>query len=232
MFAQMMGMLDDPFLAVGRWMGRQGGPTALPYQNPQQMVSALRNPLTEAAAVRRMHKMHYGAFYGKESRSTFSGLAEGELLRRGKGYGGAIFGRPMKGFSVGLSHFKGMLPFAAVQGVVGGAFAQKGHKMSGTIGGLARGLGYATGDLIGTTIGGPVAGFVLGSLGEELGGKVGEAVQMFNDFARNTKHINMGGNYEDTRVAYTMRQRAAQEMGSSVMNARTWLGKEAALLHQ
>ena len=232
MFAQMMGMLDDPFLAVGRWMGRQGGREGVKYENPEQMVAALRNPATEVEAVARMHKMHYGSFYNKESRTAFSGLAERELLMKGKGFGGAVFGRPMKGFSVGMSHFKGMMPFAAIQGVAGFAFAEKGHRVSGGVGGISRGLGYALGDLIGTTFGGPVAGFALGSLGEMVGGKVGEATQMFNDFAKNTKHINMGGNYEDTKVAFTMRQRAAQEMGSSVMNARSWLGKEAALMHQ
>jgi hypothetical protein len=41
----------------------------------------------------------------------------------------------------------------------------------------------------------------------------------------------MGGDYQDTQVAWTMRQRAAQEMSGSLLNARQYLGKEAALMH-
>src|SRR5271157_2387999 len=108
MIAQISALLDDIPQIAGRWLGRQGGTRPIAYQNPAQMISALRNPATEAAAVSRMRKMHYGAFYGKESRTAFSGLAERELLLKGKGFGGAIFGRPMKGFSVGVSHFKSM----------------------------------------------------------------------------------------------------------------------------
>jgi hypothetical protein len=41
----------------------------------------------------------------------------------------------------------------------------------------------------------------------------------------------MGGGYQDTQTAYTMRQRAAQELTGSLLNARPYLGKEAALMH-
>ena len=46
------------------------------------------------------------------------------------------------------------------------------------------------------------------------------------------RHFNAGGDYEDTQVAFTMRQRAAQEMSTSLLNARAWLGKEALLFHE
>lgn len=230
----MLGFMDDAGALVMRMMGKKRGGVEgpLPYENPQQLVSALKNPATEVRAVARMHKMHYGAFYGDKTRGRFANLAENELLRKGTGLSGAVFGRPMKGISVGMAHLKGNLAFAPLAGIAGAAFADKGHRMSGATGGLARAAAFGIGDLIGTAVGGPVAGFVLGSVTEKLGGYVGDAMQTFNDFNRMTKHINMGGNYEDSRVAYTMRQRAAQEMGTSVMNARTWLGKEAALMHQ
>lgn len=231
----MMGFADDAGALLMRILGRgrtTSAEGALPYVNPEQMVSALRNPATEARAVERMRKMHYGAFYGKNSRGAFSGLAERELLKKGAGFGGLAFGRPMKGLSVGFSHLKGNIAFAPLAAIAGAAFAPKGHKMSGAVGGVARAAAFALGDVVGTTIGGPVLGFVVGSLTEPLGGYVGDALQMFSDYNKQIKHINMGGNYEDTRVAYTMRQRAAQEMGTSVMNARQWLGKEAALMHQ
>src|SRR5271165_1328669 len=137
MIAQMMNLMDDPFVAVGRWMGRQGGPPSVKYENPTQMIAALRNQASEAGAVATMRKMHYGSFYNKESRGMFSGLAERELRNKGVGYGGLAFGRPMKGFSIGMSHFKSMMPFAAIQGVAGFAFAEKGHRVSGGVGGLA-----------------------------------------------------------------------------------------------
>ena len=230
----LMGLWDDAGAAVMRLLGKGSTKESdmIPYENPQQMVDALRNPATEAKAVARMRKMHYGEFYGKNTRGMFSGMAERELLAKNKGFSGAIFGRPVKGLSVGITHFKAASQFAALQGIVGGAFAEKGHKFSGAVGGTIRGLAYGVGDLIGTTLAGPVGGLALGMAFDAATAPVTDVIQSFVDFNKHVKHINMGGNYEDTRTAYTMRQRAAQEMGSSVMNARAWLGKEAALLHQ
>jgi hypothetical protein len=228
-----IGALDDPIQAVMRFMGRQtSGTRPLEYQDPVQMIAALNNPATESAAVARMHRMHYGSFYSENKRTLSSGLAERELLKMGTGHSGVMFGRPMKGFSVGMAHFKGALPFVPIQAFGETYMAPRGHKMSGLIGGASKALFYAAGDLAGTFAGGPVVGFALGMMAEHLGGYVEEGVQMLHDFNRSVKHINMGGNYEDSAVAYTMRQRAAQEMGSSVMNARQWLGQEALLLHQ
>jgi hypothetical protein len=50
--------------------------------------------------------------------------------------------------------------------------------------------------------------------------------------SRLLRHFNAGGDYEDTQVAYTMRQRAVQEMGQSLLNARQYLGKEALMFHE
>lgn len=235
MLSTVINTFDDVARAALRLFGvgtTSGSATAGSYASPVDLVNALHNPATEPAAVARMHKMHYGAFYGKDSRGMFSSLAENELLRKGKGFGGAVFGRPIKGISVGISHFKGAAVFALPQGIFMSALAPKGHKVSALVGGAARGIFYGVGDLIGTAVGGPLAGFALGATTEKIGGVVQEALQRFHDFNHNMTHINMGGNYEDTRIAYTMRQRAAQEMGSSVMNARKYLGAEALLMHQ
>lgn len=229
----MLGLWDDALGAVMRLSGRGGSNNnALGYKSPQQMITALNNPATESAAVARMHKMHYGAFYNKSSRSSFSFLAENELLRKGKGFGGAIFGRPIKGISVGMAHLSAAALFSPLQGVATSAFAPSGHKASGLVGGTARGLFYGLGDLIGTAAGGPLVGLAVGLVTEKAGGIVQEAFQMFHDLNYRIRHVNMGGDYKDTETAYTMRQRASQELGSSVMNARQWLGKEAALMHQ
>ena len=204
----MMGLLDDAARPIMRLFGRN--------------VSS-----------KAPKKTFYEAFNTRFGKMTgMNALAQREQRLKGAGLSGAVFGRPVKGLGVGLSHLKGIGYFATGAGILESALAPRGHKMSGFAGGVGRTAGFAVGDIIGNTIAGPIGGFVLGSLTEKVGGAVGDAVQMFNDFNRTIKHINMGGNYEDSRVAYTMRQRAAQEMGTSVMNARAWLGKEAVLMHQ
>lgn len=159
-------------------------------------------------------------------------LAKREMRVAGKGFSGAIFGRPMKGMGVALSHTKGVPYFAAIAGGIEAFTAPRGHKVGGFVKGVARTMAFTAGDVLGTTLGGPLVGMLLGSVTEKAGAAFGDAFQAFSDFNKQVRHVNMGGNYEDTRLAYTMRQRAAQEMGTSVMNARTWLGKEAALMHQ
>lgn len=228
----MMGLWDDAGNLIMRLLGRGSSGDAYPYTTPEDLVAALHNPATEAKAVARMRKMHYGEFYGKNSRGIFSGMAERELLRKGKGLSGAVFGRPVKGLSIGMTHFKAGMMFAPFQGIIGAVTSERGRKASGFIGGTIRGAAYGVGDLIGTSLAGPLGGFALGMAFDAAAAPVTDVVQSFVDFNKLVKHVNMGGNYEDTRIAYTMRQRAAQEMGSSVMNARSWLGKEAILMHQ
>lgn len=46
------------------------------------------------------------------------------------------------------------------------------------------------------------------------------------------RHAKFGGEYRDSDATVTMRQRAVQEMGSSALNARRYLGSEAVLMHQ
>lgn len=202
------GLFDDAARLVMRVMGRASGPG-------------------------KAKVTHYEAFEGRFGRMTgMNALAKREQRLAGKGFSGAMFGRPMKGLGVGLSHLKGLGYFAGAASILGAATAERGHKESAAVSGIARTLAFAVGDVVGTTLGGPLAGLALGSITEKAGAAVENTVQFFHDFNAHIKHVNMGGNYTDSRVAYTMRQRAAQEMGSSVMNARTWLGKEAALMHQ
>jgi hypothetical protein len=74
-----------------------------------------------------------------------------------------------------------------------------------------------------------IAGQIIGGT---VGEKIGSTVAPLEELSHQAYHLNFGGNYEDTEVAWTMRQRAVQEMGSSALNARQYLGKEAALMHQ
>jgi hypothetical protein len=143
-------------------------------------------------------------------------------------------GGPLSKYTKGWRAFKGDFLFAPIAAFAESSFSERRHRVSKFSGGMARGVTYALGDLIGTVVSGgnPLAGFAVGMLTEPLGGYVEEGVQMFADLNKQIKHVNMGGNYEDTKIAYTMRQRAAQELGSSVVNARQWLGREALFLHQ
>lgn len=230
----MMGMMDDAGRAVFRLIGKTGpSKPSMAYdpKDPSAFMSSLRKG--DQAAVEGMRKMHYGSFYSRAGRATgMNRLAERELMLKGKGLSGAIFGRPLKGLGVGLSHLKGLPYFVAGAGALESFMAPKGHKVAGFAKGAIRTMAFAAGDVAGSALAGPIGGFIVGSITEKIGAEVGEGIEYFTDFNRATKHVNMGGNYEDTRVAYTMRQRAAQEMGTSVMNARTWLGKEALLMHQ
>lgn len=238
MLVQILALTEDVGSFAARVFGRAGigKPEPFPYDkhNPRLLIDALRDPARAANAIPRMKKLHYGAFYNEETagRRMGASLAERELMTKGKGFGGLIFGRPMKGLSIGLSHLNFLGTFTAATGLAGGFTAARGHRMSGTIGGVARTLSYALGDIAGSIVGGPALGLAVGAVTEHIGGLVGEGVQMLHDFNRDLKHVNMGGNYDDTQLAYTMRQRAAQELGSSVMNARQYLGREALLMHQ
>lgn len=200
----------------------------LPYDaaNPEAFFNELRtgNPL----AIETMSKFKYGAFMN----TPFQAAAENELLMRGPGWGGAVFGRPMKGLGTGISHAKGLLPFSLAFGAWYAYKAPRREKLSGFIKGVAGNVGFAIGDVIGSTLGGPLVGMAVGMATGTAAEKIGDAFQFFADTNRRIKHLNMGGNYEDTQVAFTMRQRAARELGGSVMNARMYLGREGILFHQ
>lgn len=182
----------------------------------------------------------YEFFYNKEGATRFGPLgrmAQREAAVGKKGFG--ILSRPLRGVSGGAEHFKQNFGKLGLFGIVGaGALesytARRGHKATGFTKGIMRGVAFSIGDVVGTALSGGnmFVGFAVGSAFEKAGAGAGDILEKFSDLNRAIKHVNMGGNYEDSRVAYTMRQRASQEMGSSVMNARSWLGREAVLLHQ
>lgn len=238
--AAMLAGIDDALYPVMRFLGRaQDRAPMFPFdpKNPGGLISAIDNPATSESAIATMRKLHYGAFYSKTGRKMGAGLAEKELMTMGAGAGGALYGRPIKGLSMAKSHFGsnfGKLGFgiAGGIGVYQAITAPRHHMMSAFVGGAGEALAFGIGDMLGTALGGPLLGYALGFATGEIGAKAGEGLQFFNDFNATMKHVNMGGNYKDTQVAYTMRQRAAQELGSSVMNARQYLGKEALLMHQ
>ena len=69
-----------------------------------------------------------------------------------------------------------------------------------------------------------------GYIGSEIGGSaLAGAVDSFIEFGHQTSQMNFGGDYHDAEAAYTMMARAVQDMGSSALNARMYLDKDAAL---
>lgn len=230
--------------------GKAGKSSAKPYpwipgkSERSDLISAINDPATRDSGIALMGaRENYAAFYNQAkagvsaSRGMGAGLAEREFMRKGFGPGGAIFGRPIKGLSLGMSHLHANFgPMGLGLGALATGLeilsAPKRHKLSALVGGLGKAAGFGIGDVLGTIAGGPVIGMLSGLLGTEAGGLIGTGFQMFSEFNRNMRHLNTGGDYQDTEVAYTMRQRAAQEMAGSVMNARQYLGKEALLMHQ
>jgi hypothetical protein len=110
--------------------------------------------------------------------------------------------------------------------------ARKGHVVKDSGSAALGELGSAGGGVIGGLLpipGGSVIGSLTGytianSIGRSVIGSAMTAGQSIN-------HLNVGGNYKDTEVAYTMRQRAAQEMSGSLLNARMYLGAEGWMQH-
>src|SRR4051812_16032539 len=148
----MAGFIDDAARIVGRLFGR-GGPgierMAFDPNNPQVFINALRSG--DKTALETMKRMHYGSFYGGVGRATgMNTLAEEELLSKGKGFSGAMFGRPVKGLGVGLGHLKGFGFFALGAGAFQAATAPKGHKATAMVSGISRTAAFAVGDIIGT----------------------------------------------------------------------------------
>jgi hypothetical protein len=99
----------------------------------------------------------------------------------------------------------------------------------------AEGIGMLTGQAMGGAVGGLLFGMPGEIAGQIIGGTVGEKIgstlKPIEDLGHQAYHLNFGGEYHDTEIAYTQRQRAIQEMSTSCLNARQWLGKEAVLFH-
>lgn len=139
------------------------------------------------------------------------------------------------GYKAGL---KGNLPFAILGAGYAMATAPRGHALSRGIGeSTAYGATAIAGGIAGGMFGGPIGAWV-GSVvapllfGEGVNHAIAGVVQPMVDFGAKMRGMKMGGDYRDTQVAMTMRQAASREMSTSLMNARQWLGSEAAFLHQ
>jgi hypothetical protein len=110
--------------------------------------------------------------------------------------------------------------------------------------------GFIAGRALGTEVGAIIGTSILPGIGTEVGAWAGAiigggatamisdriartGVQHFiNDMKISRPRVRFGGNFKDSQPAYTMRQKAEQELGGSLLNARRYLGREAQLFHQ
>lgn len=137
--------------------------------------------------------------------------------------------RGTKGFV--KSHPKGLgIAFFGLDLAVTMGTAKKGEFIedtAGSVGGTAVAIGATT---IGAAIGGPIGGIIGGFIGDPIGRMGAKSVvgKLLHEYRAGP---NFGGKYKDTEGAMTMRQQAAREMGSSLLNARRYLGSEGILQH-
>lgn len=124
--------------------------------------------------------------------------------------------------------FKGNLIFSAPMAAATFALAPEGHKVSSSVGVLTSGAGALIGGVLFGTPGAVVGGF----LADEFFSKgVTNALQIMHDLPRDRARVNFTGGFQDSRNAFTMRQRAANELSGSLYNARAYLGQEGSFLH-
>lgn len=130
--------------------------------------------------------------------------------------------------------FIGGSPFIIGGAAFGFAFAKPRHGVSQAAGeavgyGMANVLGGIVGGMLGGVPGAYIGSFAAGIIGgEKMSKAVADVVQPMIDFGYNVNHVNFGGNFKDSNIAITMRQRAAQELSGSLINARNFLGQESA----
>ena len=122
--------------------------------------------------------------------------------------GAAIFNIPMAAFSM--------------------ATAPRGHAISAGVEGLTMGAGALLGGMM-FGLPGAVVGGILGD--SSVSRAIAKPFQMLHDYERNFRRLRMGGDYQDSEQAWTMRQAAVQEMSGSLLNARAWLGREGRAMH-
>ena len=142
---------------------------------------------------------------------------------------GAVFGRVGQGFRHGLQNtVRGQIPFMLVSAGLSGAMAPRHHALSA----MSRTLGGAIGGMIGFTYGGAVGGIAGAMAGDKVfGAGLEKTVQAIADIGSERGKLHMGGNFEDSQAAWTMRQAAVQQMSASNLNACRYLGQEAAFMH-
>lgn len=231
-------LADDALLLGRRMFGRSGGDLKWQGKIPSDEFFAAARA-GDPRALGSLKSMNYRApwrlpFVKKgvaeeiirgSERTALARLRPRGLLTGYKYYG---LGRAASNFHVGPLKFAGIaglgLTAFGMATASRGKMAEAGAGMAGsTVGGVA---GAAAGAALLGLPGELIGGWIGGELGEKAGAVVDMAKKVYNQ----SRHLNFGS-FQDNEASYTMRQRAVQEMGRSALNARQYLGKEAALMH-
>jgi hypothetical protein len=157
------------------------------------------------------------------------GLTRGKKIQRSF-LGGIRFGSlsvvqdiALVGFQASKAGTGGFVP-----SVIGQSFASAaGVPIAGVASAavcLIPGIGPGIAAVIGTLVG--------GYSDVVLGGYLSNKVRWFTDLNRRIRHIEMGGNYQDTLTAKKQRLRAIQDMNAALIPGRRFLGQEALLMHR
>lgn len=153
-----------------------------------------------------------------------------EVLKLSTYSAGSMFGRPFAGAKSAYEYgLKGSTLFSIPYAAYSMANAPKGRAIGNAIGAFS---GMTFGGAIGGLLGGPI-GAMVGSavLSGPIERGVSSVVNTIAQLHNTNNRVHAGGDYKDTQRAYTMRQRAAQEMSGSLFNARQYLGSEATMFH-
>jgi len=154
--------------------------------------------------------------------------SKGGLLRAA--LGGGTFRERLSaagsGFKGGWSGmWGGWAPITLPIAAFAAGSAPTGHKLSTFTGAALPSVGTLIGSAFGGGIGGVVGSVIIDPLLQKT---VTRGMQAVHDIGRNSVRLHTGGDYVDTQRALTMRQAASQQMANSLLNARTYLGREAA----
>jgi hypothetical protein len=159
----------------------------------------------------------------------FSGVKE-IIFGNSPGRSGLLFKKPMAGLKSGLTMaYSGTLPFIIPAAALVAGMSPQGERVSEGAGVLAAPLGTVVGGLVGGPWGALAGTFVLDPL---IQSKVAQGSKAFARMGGKVRRLEMGKGFVDTQQAYSMRQRAEQELNRSLLNARHYLGKEARMMHQ
>jgi hypothetical protein len=139
------------------------------------------------------------------------------------GAGGNMLGLPFIAYEVGTAQRGEMLPTAA--GRTMGLMTYP--ALSGVI---AFGLAMIPGVNVATA--GIAAGLMAMYPNGVLEDGMSRGIRAITDTAKQIRHIEMGGSYQDSQSAEQQRMRALQEMGGAMQTSRRWLGQEAVFFHR
>ncbi len=124
--------------------------------------------------------------------------------------------------------FRGAAIFNIPMAAFSAASAPRGHAISAGVEGLTMGAGALLGGMMFGLPGAIVGGIVADS---SISRAIAKPFQILHDYERNFRRLRMGGDYQDSAQAFTMRQAAVKEMSGSLLNARAWLGHEGRAMH-